>query len=251
MNRNSSSQLAAYKLDMHFDPIRLQLDLAGLSGANWNPHFDQSLYDFGWNSMPLRAVSGSMVDQSKSGDFKDTSALENSPYFQAVVQSFEAPLARVRLLRLEAGAVVKEHVDADLNYDFGQVRIHIPILTHPEVHFMVDGCRIIMLPGEVWYLDATYPHAVANNGRQDRIHLVLDATVNDWIENKLSPMFGPPSRARRWKCLGRVSQYEIRKLIDLKRNRPAEFKKRLRGDLRWLRSTVGREIDSLFNSNLP
>jgi hypothetical protein len=42
-----------------------------------------------------------------------------------------------------------------------------------------------MAPGSVWYLRLSDPHQVANRGETDRVHLVLDATVNPWLARML------------------------------------------------------------------
>ena len=36
--------------------------------------------------------------------------------------------------------------------------------------------------GSSWYLRLSDPHSVANSGPADRVHMVIDATVNGWIE---------------------------------------------------------------------
>ncbi len=38
-----------------------------------------------------------------------------------------------------------------------------------------------MDPGSSWYLRLSDPHSVANRGATSRVHLVVDAVVNDWI----------------------------------------------------------------------
>jgi quercetin dioxygenase-like cupin family protein len=38
-----------------------------------------------------------------------------------------------------------------------------------------------MHEGELWYLDFSQKHRVENNGATDRIHLVMDCKVNDWL----------------------------------------------------------------------
>ena len=38
-----------------------------------------------------------------------------------------------------------------------------------------------MKEGECWYLDLSLPHWVENHGKTDRIHLVIDCLVNDWL----------------------------------------------------------------------
>ncbi len=38
-----------------------------------------------------------------------------------------------------------------------------------------------MAAGSRWYLRLSDLHSVANRGPVDRVHLVIDAVVNDWI----------------------------------------------------------------------
>jgi hypothetical protein len=40
-----------------------------------------------------------------------------------------------------------------------------------------------MNEGECWYIDANFEHSVANRGKQDRIHLVIDGIRNDWTDD--------------------------------------------------------------------
>jgi len=44
-----------------------------------------------------------------------------------------------------------------------------------------------MAPGECWYLRLSDPHSVANRGTTDRVHLVVDAVVNDALRRMISP----------------------------------------------------------------
>jgi Aspartyl/Asparaginyl beta-hydroxylase len=41
---------------------------------------------------------------------------------------------------------------------------------------------LIMNEGECWYINANFTHSVANNGNEDRIHLVIDGIRNDWSD---------------------------------------------------------------------
>jgi hypothetical protein len=38
-----------------------------------------------------------------------------------------------------------------------------------------------MHEGECWYLDLSLPHWVENRGARDRVHLVIDCEVNEWL----------------------------------------------------------------------
>ena len=66
------------------------------------------------------------------------------------------------------------------------MRIHIPVVTNPDVEFFLDGRRIIMGEGECWYLDLNLPHRVQNRGSTDRVHLVIDCQLNDWLRELIA-----------------------------------------------------------------
>jgi hypothetical protein len=42
-----------------------------------------------------------------------------------------------------------------------------------------------MNEGELWYLNVNQPHHVTNRSTTDRIHLVIDCVVNDWLREVL------------------------------------------------------------------
>jgi quercetin dioxygenase-like cupin family protein len=103
-------------------------------------------------------------------------------YFKEVLDGFLFEKTAVRLLQLAVGAEIKPHSDHCLGYEDGSFRLHIPIITNPDVEFILDGKRLIMNEGECWYIDANFEHSVANRGKQDRIHLVIDGIRNDWTD---------------------------------------------------------------------
>jgi hypothetical protein len=86
----------------------------------------------------------------------------------------------VRLLRLHAGSRVREHRDADLGLADGELRIHVPVVTSEQVEFVVANRRLMLREGEAWYIDFSQPHRIDNRGASDRIHLILDGTLNEW-----------------------------------------------------------------------
>jgi hypothetical protein len=87
----------------------------------------------------------------------------------------------VRLLRLAAGSIIREHTDSSLGEEGGDVRLHIPVVTNPSVEFYLAGKRVPMQAGECWYLDLSLPHRVQNLGASERVHLVIDCVLNDWL----------------------------------------------------------------------
>ncbi len=86
---------------------------------------------------------------------------------------------------LDPGAKIHPHRDltgAGLN---NRIRFHIPIITNPEVRFIVSGERVNMLPGDLWCLDTSYVHAVENNGAEARVHIVIECNINEEIKRRI------------------------------------------------------------------
>jgi hypothetical protein len=88
-------------------------------------------------------------------------------------------------MRLRAHSEIKQHSDHELSLEDGEARLHIPIVTNDDVRFFLDEELIPMREGECWYLNLTLPHRVTNASSEDRIHLVIDCVVNDWLRNEL------------------------------------------------------------------
>jgi hypothetical protein len=187
-----TSRIPAHvRLPFAFDPAPLGADLRGIGPEAWIEHRFRTNYDGGWDIVPLRAGAGEThplrlihVDPGATS-FADTAWLDRLPAFRAALARFRCPLRTVRLMRLTAGSTIKEHVD-DLDAEVGTVRLHVPVTTSPDVDFRLGGRRVEMAPGSVWYLRLSDPHSVANRGATDRVHLVLDATLNDWLDRMLA-----------------------------------------------------------------
>jgi hypothetical protein len=175
------------RLPISVDAALLARDLDGLSSAAWIGHYVKQNYDGDWSVIPLRAPAGEthplrmIYSDPGCKVFEDTPLLDACPYLREVVATFQAPLRAVRLMRLTAGSVIKEHHDVELSFEDGSVRLHIPVVTNPDVDFRLNGTRVVLEAGSCWYLRLSDPHSVANRGTEDRVHLVIDTVVNDWI----------------------------------------------------------------------
>lgn len=174
------------KLPFVFDSGLLQQEVAALSAMTWLPHYQVKHYEGEWSAIPLRSIGGKaddvIVSPTDNRDYRDTIFLERSPYLQQVLQTFLCPLQAVRLLKLNAGSVIKEHRDAELNFERGEIRLHIAVCTHPDVEFLLDKERVNLQEGECWYMNFNLPHSIHNKSAVNRVHLVIDAVVNDWVK---------------------------------------------------------------------
>lgn len=176
------------RLPLDFDPGRLAADLAAIASAGWTAHFVKQNYDGDWSVIPLRGPAGArhpvqmIYSDPACTDFADTPLLAAAPYLREVLAAFACPLMAVRLMRLAPGSLIKEHRDYDLCFEDGTVRLHVPVVTNDGVDFRLNRVRCVMPAGSSWYLRLSDPHSVANRGPSDRVHLVIDATVNGWVE---------------------------------------------------------------------
>ncbi len=174
------------KLPFHFSEENLLTDLATCKTYNFTTHFNKNDYSGDWTSISLRSQNGEMNNifaLSQDGEkYKNTELLHNCGYFRKIIDSFNCEKESIRLLNLKPGSVIKEHTDYNLGYEDGIFRIHIPITTNEEVHFFIDSKEVKMLPGECWYGNFNLSHSVRNDGKTDRIHLVMDCLRNAWSD---------------------------------------------------------------------
>ncbi|MCC6726578.1 MAG: aspartyl/asparaginyl beta-hydroxylase domain-containing protein [Saprospiraceae bacterium] len=174
-----------------FDPEKLKSDLAKILPEAWISHYRGEHYEGNWSVAPLRSVGGhpAVIYATPAGPtpgfYKDTPILQRCEYFQEVIQWFQCQVNGVRLMSLDAGARILEHTDDMDASEVPELRIHVPVLTNPDVDFWVAGQLVPMREGEVWYADFKLPHSVNNRGSEPRIHLVLDCSVNDWLLRQL------------------------------------------------------------------
>ena len=65
------------------------------------------------------------------------------------------------------------------------MRLHVPVHTNADVDFVLDDQRVPMAEGELWFLNFNKYHSVDNRSSVDRIHLVIDCVINDWLRQLL------------------------------------------------------------------
>jgi hypothetical protein len=153
----------------------------------WVAHFNYMQYEGEWTALPLRSPGGkideAIPDAIRGDHYANTELLLVCPAIQSWLKQLNCPLQSVRLLKLKAGSIIKEHRDHELCFEQGEARLHIPIFTNEKVEFYINKVLVKMTEGNCYYLNANLPHSVANRGATDRIHLVVDCLVNDWLKS--------------------------------------------------------------------
>ncbi len=176
------------KLPRQYCADTLAREVAALPQSAWLPHPGRIP---GNDAVPLITPSG-QVTNGFAGPMAPTAALDQCPYIKEILADLGAVWGRSRLMGLAPGAVVPEHVDVGY-YWRTHIRIHIPVVTNPQVAFSCDKETVHMAPGECWLFDSFCLHNVRNGGDQKRIHLVLDTVGGE----KLWAMIAEAKRAGR------------------------------------------------------
>jgi quercetin dioxygenase-like cupin family protein len=178
------------KLALPFDVKTMQTELSAAHNQ-WQPHLNKYHYSGLWTVLALRSPGGDHKNivpelMGKHNEYQDNIYMEHFASVKKLLSGFGCPVMSVRFLNLQAGAIIKEHRDNELAFEKGEARLHFPVITNPEVEFYCENERIFLQEGECWYLNANLPHSVSNNSSTDRIHLVIDCEVNDWLRNMIN-----------------------------------------------------------------
>ncbi len=155
----------------------------------WQPHLNRHDYEGRWDVVSFRSPGGGLNTLAESVNneaYMDTPLLEQCPTVRSLLNSLQCEKLSARLLNLQAGAVIKEHTDKELYFEKGEARLHFPIITNPFVEFYLDNDRLQMQEGSCWYINANLPHRLTNKGSSNRIHLVVDCKVNNWLAEVFS-----------------------------------------------------------------
>lgn len=199
----------AIQLPMSFDVGRLQRDLEQTEHHEFSRH-PLGYHDGSWSVINL-IYAGGETQYRHEGAFgmgdappRRTPVLDECPYFDEVLAQLPGEILMARLSALPAGGKILRHYDPIESVDFGNLRLHIPIRTSPEVVFHLAYRRRRWSAGEVWYGDFTFPHSVWNRSAINRVHLIVDLKANDELTKVFPPGYLAAAakqrraRLRRW-----------------------------------------------------
>lgn len=161
------------RLPVRFDAEHLSEEARALPPEAWKRH---PLAYPGNSAVRLISGNGGENDDM-GGQMAATAHLEKCLYIKQVLASFGVAWSRSRLMMLGPGAQVPQHCDINYHW-YTRVRVHIPVITFPEVRFHCGQAAVNMRAGEAWIFDNWRPHKVVNPTSHQRIHLVADTVGN-------------------------------------------------------------------------
>jgi mannose-6-phosphate isomerase-like protein (cupin superfamily) len=172
------------KLPVTYNITAIQQELL-CRQQNWLQHLNSRHYTGDWKVLSLTAPGGKASNNFSellgNSLFEATGEMDHFPAVSELLARMLCEKMSVRFLNLAAGSSIKEHRDRDLSFEQGEARLHFPVTTNHQVNFCVEGEQIVMEEGSCWYINANLLHKVDNFGSTDRVHLVVDCKVNDWL----------------------------------------------------------------------
>ena len=145
----------------------------------------------GYDVDPLVISKPNVLGVSEGGSLQET-PLFTELNIPSILDKIPAETERVRLMKLKAGTKLSKHTDkVDKEIKNGEiVRLHIPIITSEQVTMITwlepkISTEFKMRKGECWWLDVSKPHQVLNESEIDRVHLVIDVYVNNFMTEAL------------------------------------------------------------------
>lgn len=196
--RRNAMMVATARLQRAYEVDRLRRDLEAVAAAESQPQ--PGPYHAGeWTGISIRAAGGKAnVAPSFPSllPYTFTELAASTPYFREIVDGLGCPVQVVRLLALPPGGHIKRHTDFFTNFQFGLLRLHVPIVTNPDVEFVIGDEPCNWQPGELWYGDFSQPHSVKNAGAATRFHLVIDAEITERLLALFPPEVVEPERAK-------------------------------------------------------
>ena len=166
------------RLPLSFDPEVLAREIAALPDSAWQPHPDR----IPGNEAVLLVTPKGRDTNAVAGPMAPTAHLRACPAIVGVMGAIGAVWGRSRLMRLAPGATVPPHVDVNY-YWRTHLRLHIPVVTTPDVLFTCGDETVHMKPGECWVFDTWKRHHVRNDGSETRVHLVLDTVGGERLRD--------------------------------------------------------------------
>lgn len=156
----------------HFDEARSIFERVVVDQP-WNSiNKDFQKYQSTWKAVTFR-LSGR----------DDQLLMDQYPAMQKVIEYFRCPVRTVAYYRAEPGLRLHAHIDMSGHLGFNRLRFHVPVKTNPRAIMLMGGQRrpFHLGEGQLWALDTSHLHAVENNGDSERVHLMIEVEVNDWV----------------------------------------------------------------------
>lgn len=174
-----------------------------------HPTFDYiARWDPDWQPKPGTVIQLSLFNSKEDVRFFDEDhhwfpGRRLNPRLRAVPEFFatyfrQSELQNCRIQGLTGGGELGLHRERIIGIpkreQHYKLRFHLPVVTNPQVQFLMDGQTFRMDAGHVYLFNQWCLHGVANQSDQLRVHLYWDLYLNDYIVNEIIAPALEPAR---------------------------------------------------------
>lgn len=173
-------------LDLQVDEALLNFDFDSISLEEWADFTGLKDSLFVFKDIYTRRVFG-----PGGGAWHDVSLIKNLIYFHTesplnlLLLNEVSKLEKLYNARAIIGTLDGMPVGSKIHRHFDQSpifkvtnRVHLPLVTHPDVKFFIDDVPYHFAAGQYFEFDNSRYHEVINNSPIFRIHLIVDLLPN-------------------------------------------------------------------------
>lgn len=158
------------KIDWHpkHSQIGLTQSIGPTATESWYDATGSLLYEWLSDEVDENGLPLKKQIQKREDEFRYLVPELRDTVFERLISSLNEryKLGRIRLMNMGPRKCMTWHVD-------GEPRLHIPIVTNPGAHLVIENeAHHLQADGSVYIADTTRWHTAFNGGLQSRIHLV-------------------------------------------------------------------------------
>ena len=170
------------RLPVHFDLAQLIAEFHTIDGSLWGSRAGRVGVHVQTEAVFLRGYAPAEGDLP----IEDREVLASLPFTRALIYNiFQAQPQRCLFAKLRAQGEIRPHIDQGAYFE-RTIRIHLPIVTNPQVIMVADKQSFHMQAGEAWALNNSAVHGVINaHPTQARTHLICDYLPTDHLRQLL------------------------------------------------------------------
>lgn len=126
-------------------------------------------------------IPGTPIVTEHVNELKNKGSQEElNQIYKDLEEKYSGKIIRCEIIKLKKLSEVYKHTDGGPLLHYSR-RVHIPLITHPDVTFTVMDNTIHMEEGHGYEINNQLPHAVNNNSNYDRIHIIIDILPDDMV----------------------------------------------------------------------
>lgn len=131
--------------------------------------------DYAW-------IPGTKIETFYRNSLKTEEArLELNNIFEYLENFYSGKIIRCEFIKLFANSEVLKHTDGGALLHYSR-RVHIPLITSPEITFTVMSDTIHMQVGSWYEINNQMPHGVNNPSNLDRVHIIIDILPDEMLQ---------------------------------------------------------------------